>query len=111
MKMILVAIAAVVIVTICLECVRNKDYEDGVLGRAALWLLILCAGARLTQIVGVAFEPWLGEGWVSADLKLDNVETVLWVGLLGFFCRHYWRFRRALVDNSYAWRPSTKRPA
>ncbi len=111
MRMIVVAIAAVVIATICLECVRNKDYEDGVLGRASLWLLILCAGARLTQIAGVAFQPWLGEEWASVDLKLDNVETVLWVGLLVFLARHYYRFRRALVDDSYAWRPSTKRPA
>lgn len=111
MKMTLVAFSALAIATICLECVRNKDYEDGVLGRMALWFLMGCAAARLTQIVGVWLEPWLGAEWASADLKLDNVETALWVGVLIFFCRHYYRFRQWRRSGKYAWRDSEKATA
>lgn len=111
MKMILVSIAALVIAVICIECVRNRDYEDGILGRAALWVVFGCAVARLTQITGVMFAPWLGEEWASIDLKLDNVETALWLGLLAFFCRHYYRFRQWRHSGKYAWRDSEKAEA
>lgn len=106
--MILVWIAAVMIAAICIELVRNKDYEDGLVGRIALWSLAFCGIARSLQIVAAVLSGWLGESLGPQGLWLDNVEVVLWFGLLLFFGRHYCRFRRRRLAGGLEWRPSDK---
>ena len=108
MNLALTLVAAVGLAAISLELVRNRNYEDGVLGRFALWAIFFCALARATQILDSLFVPYLGGGGISSGMYLDNVETTLWVGVLLFMARHLYRFRRALTDESYTWRPSVK---
>lgn len=108
MKLLFVGICAVIVAAIALECVRNKDYEDGIFGRAALWFLFGCALARFTQIVGYWMGPYLGEGWAPPYIMLDNVETAMWAALVAFFVRHYSRFRGWRTSGKYEWRKSQK---
>ena len=109
MKFALVAFCAFVVAVIMLECVRNKDYEDGVLGRVALWFLFGAAAARFSQIMGGWIGPYFGEGWTPGWVIIDNVEVSMWLALFFFFTRHYYRFRGWRVKGKYAWRRSEKR--
>lgn len=108
MTMILVWIAAVMVAAICIECVRNEDYEDGLIGRLALWALACCGVARAIQIVDVMLAPWLGGTLTQRGLGLDNVEVMLWFGLLLFFGRHYYRFRKKCLAGGLEWHQAQK---
>lgn len=109
MKMIIAFFCCVVIAAICLECVRNKDYEDEIVGRIALWVIFFACLGRSTQVVDGWLAPYVGGGTlIAAGIGLDNVEMVLWVGLLLFFSRHYYRFRHWRHSGKFAWRKSEK---
>lgn len=91
-------IALTVIVVVCTFLVFHENYEDGVIGRMAMGLLVFGAMMMLARMFGAR------EGWST---ELDPAGSVMIYGCAAFLCRHLYRFLRALHDPKFHWHKST----
>lgn len=68
----------------------NKEYDDGVFGKAILITLILGAGVTIAYVVEDGFEP-----------AQSTVVTLVAIAL--FLLRHCYRFLRYRMDGKFSW--------
>lgn len=84
METMIVTLAAGVVCSMCILLVMNPEYDDGLIGRAALSVL---------GIAGVARFMGGCEALIAGhDLIMTNVGTVHWTATAAFLSRHAWRF-------------------
>ena len=86
------------IIVLCTFLVFHENYEDGVVGRLAMVLLIFGALMILARVFGAR------EGW---NYELDPAGELMIYGCATFLCRHTYQFLRALHDPSFQWQRST----
>jgi len=91
-------IALVAIVVLCTFLIFHEHYEDGVVGRLAMGLLIFGSMMMLARMFGAR------EGWSQ---ELDPAGSAMIYGCAAFLCRHTFRFLRALHDPGFHWSRST----
>ena len=90
--------ALAVIIILCTFLVFHENYEDGVIGRTAMGLLVFGALMMLARMFGAR------EGWSQ---EIDPAGTVMIYGCAAFLCRHTYRFLRALHDPKFHWHRRT----
>ena len=91
-------IALTVIIILCTFLVFHEHYEDGVIGRLAMGLLIFGSVMMLARMFGAR------EGWSP---EIDPAGDVMIYGCAAFLCRHTYRFLRALHDPKFHWHRRT----
>ena len=93
-----VFISSCIVLVSCIYLVLHKDYEDGLIGRLALVLIIMASIGRSGKILEYEFH-----GSVSL------IALLIWVGFSMFLIRHVYRFRRWRLDNSHDWRVASEK--
>jgi membrane-bound ClpP family serine protease len=93
-----IVIALTIIIILCTFLVFHENYEDGVIGRLALGLLVFGALMMLARMFGAR------EGWST---EIDPAGELMIYGCAAFLCRHTYRFLRALHDPNFHWHRST----
>jgi len=91
-------IALVIIIVCCTFLVFHEHYEDGVIGRLAMGLLVFGALMTIARMFGSR------EGWSP---EIDPAGAMMIFGCAAFLCRHTYRFLRALHDPKFHWHRST----
>ena len=91
-------IALAAIVVLCAFLIFHENYEDGVVGRMAMGLLIFGAFMMIARLFGGR------EGW---GVDIDPAGELMIFGTAAFLCRHTYRFLRALHDPGFHWSRST----
>lgn len=73
--------------------VLHKDYEDGLFGRLALFLIVIASVGRGLKIIDGDFETYL-----------SPVALLVWTGFAAFFVRHLSRFLNWKKTGEHSWR-------
>lgn len=68
----------------------NKEYDDGVFGKAILIALIFGAGVTIAYVFGEGFEP-------------AQSTVVMLTAIALFLIRHCYRFLRYRMDGKFSW--------
>lgn len=90
-----VALAALCVALVAVALVLHPDYEDGLIGRVGLAAIAIAGAAR------------------SLNLLLDGghaspIGVLLWFGLVLFFARHAYRFRKWRRCGEHEWRQARR---
>ena len=89
----LVFAQACIVAIICILLVLHSEYEDGLIGRIALTLIIVASLGRALKIVDGDFET-----------IVSPVATLIWTGFSLFFIRHYFRFYIWYKFGKHSWK-------
>lgn len=68
----------------------NKEYDDGVFGKATLIALLIAAGVNIAYVLESDFEP-----------AQSTVVTLVAIAI--FLLRHCYRFLRWRMDGKFSW--------
>jgi hypothetical protein len=100
-------IACVVLLVVPPWFIRHRVYDDGLVGRIFLVVIVLGAFAVLGQAAVTYWDAWRsspswplasGVDWSRAGYHVEGEEAFLAGGFAGFLVWHLWRFHRRVVQ-------------
>jgi ABC-type transport system involved in cytochrome c biogenesis permease component len=97
--MTLIFLGALITGVITFILIFHQDYEDGLIGRAALAGISVAA---LTTVARIAFS-WFEETAFYAS----GTRVMLWCSLALFFARHLYRFQTWRHEGERHWRDAS----
>lgn len=90
-------LACVVLLVVPICFIRHKVYKDGIGGRIALVLIVICAFAILGQAGTTYYDAWVeGRSFSSAGYHVEWEEALLVAGFALYASWNLYRFKRRL---------------
>ena len=86
----------VVIFSVCAALIFNEHYEDGLLGRIALVMIMLGAGMLIARLIG--------DRVIQFGSTIDPAGEWMIIGLAVFISRHFYRFKKAVKHPEFRWK-------